>query len=513
MPVPSWNYRLLLILLVSAALRIGLAVDGGQFFFGDENRHERGVALYHALRTGDTAGIKAALMRPEHIGFTLIGAGITGLQHLTAQFTGQGDWHQPENVIFTMPLAAAWLALFSALNIGLLHAVARRAGADGNEAAWAALLMAASNTGLYFSRHFLPYDAAMSAMLAALWAGARGRHSLATGALAGIAYHIYNGYWYLVPVVLTLHALAKDHGQPAASRLRRLLVAGTGSAVVVALPVLIGFALTGPDYWQTMVAFSGTVNQGLYAEGWSLPWEYLGHSEGLLGGAVLLAIVAAALVARRAGEAPGRLAQIGLLGVALAYVWLVLFSVGLGKFVVYARTVKPFIPFLGLAGGWALARLLAGRPQLAAAATAAICLMAALQFAPHFGRIFPAEAEVRILREFGNPKRSLAVSGSLYTPLALPVQRPELILVNAQMLYPVRSYLGYPAGHTIVSLEHPLSYPPFQYECHNPRERALLRENDIRLRLIRLSAPDDIPDDPPPSLRFTAADRPDGRRN
>jgi len=57
------------------------------------------------------------------------------------------------------------------------------------------------------------------------------------------------------------------------------------------------------------------------------------------------------------------------------------------------------------------------------------------------------------------------VAGSLYAPLALPVQRPDLVLVNAQLLYPVRDYIGYPAGLTLVSLEHPLSYLPFQYEA------------------------------------------------
>jgi len=273
-----------------------------------------------------------------------------------------------------------------------------------------------------------------------------------------------------------------------------------------------GLALDGRNYWQTMVAFSGTVNQGLYTEGWNLPWEYLWHAEGVLGLGLLLVIAVAALRARRSGSDFNLPAKLGLLGLGMSYGWLVLFSVGLGKFVVYARTVKPFVPFVCLAGGWALGRLLAGRPRLVqAGAAAAVCTLAFLQFLPHFGRVFPAEAEVRILREFGNPKHSLSVTGSLYAPLALPVQRPDLALVNAQLLYPVRGYLGYPPGTTLLSLEHPLSYPPFQYESHNPRERALLREHDIRIRLIKLSEPASIPDDLPPALRFTAADRPDGR--
>jgi len=59
--------------------------------------------------------------------------------------------------------------------------------------------------------------------------------------------------------------------------------AGAGAALALLIPILAGLAVAGPDYWRTMVAFSGTVNQGNYAEGWSLPWEYLWHSEGWLG--------------------------------------------------------------------------------------------------------------------------------------------------------------------------------------------------------------------------------------
>jgi len=111
------------------------------------------------------------------------------------------DWQRPENV--TSPTRWRRLAgAFSVLNIWLVHAISRRAGADATAATWAALLMACSNTGFYYARHFLPYDAALSCALLAVWTGLDGRRSFATGLLAGAAYHMYNGYWYLVPVVL-----------------------------------------------------------------------------------------------------------------------------------------------------------------------------------------------------------------------------------------------------------------------------------------------------------------------
>ncbi len=506
---PNYHRHLLVALLGGAIiLRLVLTGCGGQFFFGDENRHERGVALYQALRLGDFTGVQTALIQPGHIGFILLGAGLTGLQHLGAQLTPHHDWRQPENLIFTYPIGAGWLAMFSVLNIWLVHRICRRAGAGAAEAGWAALFMACSNTGFYYARHFLPYDAALSFALGAIWAGLD-RRSFAAGLLAGTGYHLYNGYWYFVPIVLALPLLAEA---PDRSRLRQLVVAGAGAALVVTAPILAGLALAGRSYWQSVLAFSGTVNQGLYSEGWSLPWEYFWHSEGLLGLAILLGITCALLAAGRSGRGVEWRVRLWLGIIAMSYGWLVLFSMGLEKFVVYARSVKPLVPFFCLAGGWAAARLLTNQPRATRLLATGCCITAAAHFAPHFTRMFPSEVEIGILRDVGNPKHTLSVAGSLYAPLSLPVQRPDLVLANAQMLYPVRDFIDYPAGITVLSVEHPLSYLPFQYESHNPRERTLLRIHDIRIRLIKLTQPDNIPDDLPTLLRFTSSDQPDGRR-
>jgi hypothetical protein len=129
----------------------------------------------------------------------------------------------------------------------------------------------------------------------------------------------------------------------------------------------------------------------------------------------------------------------------------------------------------------------------------------------HVTRLFPREVELQVLGEVGIPKHALSVTGTLYRPLALPVTRPNLALVNAQFLFPVRDYAGYPAGRVLFSLPHPLAYAPYQYDGHSPRERALLRGHDLAIRLILLENPAAVPDHPPPSSLFTGQDRPDGR--
>ena len=498
-----------IILVASAVARVFLCAGGGQYFFGDEGRYDRGMQLYLGIASGDLHGVRGIVALPDHALFPWVGALATAAQHLLAHATQFGDWgRHPEYAGFTVWLGACFLSLFSVLNIFLVHRLSRALGADPEEALWAALAMAVSNSAFYYARHLLPYDCALSAALAAMVVGAgapgAGR-AAASGLLAGCAYHLYNGYWFLAPVVLLVFAGA-SWGQPRRSRLACAWAAGF--ALGIGVPLLAGSLAGGIQYWRTLAAFSGTVTQGLFAEGWSLPWAYLWASEGCAGAALAACVALALIRARRPLEPRVRFI---LAALGAAYGLLVLSSVIMEKFVVYGRTVKPLVALLCILAGWALRGLIGGRAWLKGAAAAALLASGIIHFAPHFSRVFPRDVEVAVLRNLGNPKHSLSVSGSVYIPLPLPVARADLVLVNAQMLFPVRAYIGYPAGRTLLRFEHPLSYPPYQFEGYTPMQRDLLSTEDISIRLIRLSDPGRVPDDLPVALRFQNRERPTGR--
>lgn len=492
-------------------LRALLTAQGGQFFFGDEQRYDRGVALYRAIAGGDGSGVRAVLAQPEHPLFNIVVAGLTAGQHGLAQFTRYGDWSHGENVGFTLWIGAVLLAGFSALNIFWVNRLARATGASDAEAAWAAALLAAAHTPLCYVRHLLPYECALGAALAGLAVGltrATLARAFACGLLGGAAAGLYHGYWFLVPVVWLAHA---GWWRREPNRVRLAAASVLGAGVALALPVAVGSLAGGRAYWSTLTAFSASATQGLFAEGWSLPWQFLWASEHLAGAFVLAYMILAAARTRRAGESWPARVTLWLLSLAGIYGLLTLFSTMLGRFVVYGRSVLPFVPFLALLGGWAFARLLGRRPLAHAVAGLAVVTIAALHYATHFALTFPRELEIAVLRQYGNPKRALTFSGSVYVPLAAPVTRPELVLVNAQFLYPLREPVPLPAGDTVLRFEHPLALPALQFEGHTPRERALLRTSDSAMRLIRLTQPAATPDHPPPALRFQAADRATGR--
>lgn len=493
------------LLLVTMGLRVGLALDGGQYFFGDEARHTRGLELYLALTEGRWEEVRAVLSMHEHAAFTWLVAALGPLQHALAGLRGLGDWSDPGALFASAGLGAALLAGISVSSIALVHRLARDGGAGENEALLAAGLMAVSNTLTYSARHLLPYDVALTTWLGSLVLLQRGgpRAVVVSGLLAGLTHHLYNGYWFLVPVT---GALALGLFRSGPQRWPRWAGWGLGTMAGFALPAAIGWLAGGAAYWQNLQAFSQTVVQGLFAEGWSLPWAYLWHSEQVLG---LLVVVAFAGALAR-DRPPARVGH-AFLAIGLVYVLLCLMSTGLERFVVYGRTVRPLVPLFCLAGGWALGRWMVRWPRLRLMPAAAVAGLGLIALLPHFGRPFPRETELHVLTTFGQPKHALSFSGSIYRPLRLPVTRPELALVDAQMLYPIREHAGPPPGTEIFSLPHPLAYAPYQYEGHTPRERGLLRRHPPRIRLVRLGQPDTVPDHPPPAQVFSEADRPDGR--
>ncbi len=474
--------------VVAWAARVALCFRGGQLFVGDEGRYLQGLNLYYALSQGRGAEARWLLSLPDHQLFIWLCALIAPLQHAAGSLFGWGDWTVQANIGHGLPLGAAVLSFASAALIPAIYILARRLGSSEFQAGWSAVFVAGSNTLFYMSRHFQPYDTAVLLWLCSLLLGDGTRRTgwFLAGLVGALNFFLYTGYWFLPPLTGAW-----------VLRRQRALVPGlwwaAGSALGVSIPLAVGWWAGGPVYWHYLRWFSNSVKLGLFSEGWSLPWEYLWHTEGWAG-AALLGLMATVLWIRRRAIPAYVVAALALF--VGCYALMVFGSVGLERFVVYGRTCRPLVPLLAVVAAWGFATVLPERRPVQLAALGAVLLCTFPRLAENYVRVFPREIEARVVAEYGNPKRAVSFSGTLYSRMQAPVDRPDLALCNAVNLYPIRAYGGLPAGRTLLSFPHPLAFRPYQYEGHTPRERMELRAHDIAIKLIALDQPGDVPDFP-----------------
>ena len=486
----GYRTALLLLLLAALALRLVLVLRGGQRYFPDENRYLRCFILMRHLARGELGrGADYILQNPDHTGFILVGLVPALAHHGLLKAAGQPV--TKESLDETLWIPAAVLSVCSVACVALVHAIARRAGAEEAEALAAALLMASAATMTYVARHLLPYDASMALALFALWVGLRPQpgpgRSVLVGLIAGAAFLTYNGYWLIALTAVAVHSVWGVTG------VRDVVGRGAAAAAgLAALPVALTLASLmrglGP-YLRKMARFSrGAATQTDFHEGWSLPWAYLWHAEhGLL---VVFAAAAVGLGVWRKREPATAARGLRWLATAAAlYLVMVLLSDGLERIGTFGRLARQLVPLLCLAtaaGAAVLSSSPAGRKVLAGGALV-VAVQAGFNLAPPLAQRFPREVEREVTAIHGPVSRSDTVVSGHDDDLLVPGSR--FVLLNARYLFPVRGIKPPPPGRTLYATPHPVQYLPYQYEGYVPEERALLREHDVSMRLIDTGSP------------------------
>ena len=479
---------LFLLLGLSAGLRFALAFSGGQRFCPDEDRYLRSFVLFAHLERGEWGpAIDYLLDHPDHTGFIVVGVVPAAIQRLL--ITSRGSAINRGAVDATGCLPAMLLSLASVASIALVYAIARRACSDDEEAVSAALLMACANSMFYYSRHLLPYDAALVQALFALYFGLDERggaaRSLAVGLLAGLAFLTYNGYWIITAIALGVHVLWRP--RPFAAAVRRGAIAGLGLAALPLALEVVSALRNGSSYLVAMERFSrAAATQADFGEGWSLPWAYLWHAEH---GLSILLLLGCALALRAAARERGTLARRAILGVGgalVVYGLIVLFSTGLGRIGAWGRQVRQMLPFLCIATACGVTHLLRAAPRgQRAMRVAAVGLLAqaAANFYTPLSLHFPRDVAGDVVAEYGEVSRDTTILGASNRDIILK-GRPRYVLVNAGYLHPIGGTRPAPEGRTLLRFEHPLTFLPYQYEGFLPGERSILRTSDISIRLI-----------------------------
>lgn len=474
-----------------------LAWRGGQFYFPDEVRYLRSRALLLSLsHGGDQPSIWDDLLsRPEHLGHVVIGLAGEVARFAAGRLAGLPDCTAvtPESPFW---VAAALLSFASVAAIGLTYGLARRVGADDEESLLAAALLACSTTLFYYARHLVPYDSALALALLAAWVGLRPDpgplRSLVVGLCAGLAFLSYNGYWVSAAVAIGLHLTAWPRS--ARELLRRALLAGLSVAALPVVLELVTRARHVTPYHVFLRSFSGTVTQGDFPEGWSVPVEYLWHAEHGLLLVWLAGVVGVAWLALRGWPAARSRGLRWLAAAAVIYLLLALGSSLLGAFVVYGRLARQLVPYLCLAtacaASGARSRGWLRRDRIGLAGG-----LLGLQFVANAGHLFaqryPGDFEREVWERYGTVARASTLAGCCWEfdtdriyRHGAPSPMPHYVLLNSSYLYPVRGRQQAPPGREMLAAAHPVQFVPYQYESYGPGERMLLRTTDVRMRLV-----------------------------
>ncbi len=493
------RWGLPVLLALAWALRAVLAWRGGQFYFPDEARYFRSHELlrYFWFPNAYPSPFDELLSHPEHIGYVAIGTVAEALRYLGGALMGLPDYSavRPESPFW---LSAALLGGASVGSIGLIYALAIRAGADRIEALFAALLAACSTSLFYYSRHLVPYDSALALALLAAWVGIHPRPrpslSILVGMLAGLAFLTYNGYWLSGAIAIGLHLAYRRATLP------RMALRAALSGIGLTIPFLALSVLTtlrdAPSLYESLGAFATTVTQGAFSDGWTFPWEYLWHAEHGLLLAWLLGVLGVCLGLWRGWPAARTRGLLWLAAATGIYLLLALGSAVLEEFVIYGRLARQLAPYLCLATAYAAHQLwLRGKPGRVAVGAA--CGLVALQFGlnlvPVYQQRFPGDLE-RASAPYAPLFRDSTLEGCCgsfdsdnFYRQGIPSDGgfdPRYVLLNTSYLYPVYGSRPRFEGREILVAAHPIQFLPYQYESYNPDERATFRAADVRMRLL-----------------------------
>lgn len=479
------------ILAVSLLLRWALILQGGQNYFSDEGRYETSRAFVKLAADGNfSEAFSQFFIAPEHLGFKIIGI----VPALVEQFTGE-----------SLAIPALFFSLFSVANLYLIYKISKRTGVTDHESLVALILAASSMSLLYFSRHLLPYDTALTFGLLAVYVALNKKPntktSLACGTLGFACFITYNGYWSLAALgmfIMSLRGgLRRDSVEiptkqsPATSGifktwannfLQKGSLVATGFILPASLLFVLAF-LAGTNLLTEYRSFSSTVNQGSFNEGWSLPFEYFWHAEHWLF-IVLIALSIFAVAQAIKQRDNSLILWAGC--IALIYACLVIPSVLLHSFVVYGRLARQIMPFLILLSASGLARLEQNFPfgqKLLRAVMLIVVIQAAWNYKASFNLWYP--------REFAQEAQTLQHDFH-FSEKRLTFGAPTLCQNNGYIIENVKRFEIPPEpnpiiqGELFLSAPHPDNFLPYQYEGYTPEQRQIFRELKPEMRFYKV---------------------------
>lgn len=456
-------------LFVALILRWVLIFRGGQYYNSDETRYEVSREAARFLVQGQLGeALKQYTISPEHLGFKVIGL----LPALLEQVTGP-----------SLAMPAMFFSIFSLFNLYIIYLLSRATSRSPTEPLFALAFAASSQSLLYYARHLFPYDASLSWGLLALYIPLVRNKTITASFLCGVlsflCFITYNGYWPLAGFVMLAHILMD--GKKLTGILWKTVVTGLGFAIPLGLLILT-MLLSGRDLISAYQLFATSITQGLFEEGWSIPFEYFWYTEYtiflILGALAILAVI-------RPSQDQRRYTGLWAGGILFIYICLIIPSV-MEYFVVYARLARQMFPFLILLAAHGLIQLehrVAQSRQMTQIIFVVIFVQAAWNYSAAyrvgFPRDFAAEAQVRF-------------PGFEFSSKRLAYGAPVICQHNGYMIENTKFYVAPPEripevqGQLLLSASHPVNYLPYLYEGDPPDFRQTYRALKLSMNFYKV---------------------------
>jgi hypothetical protein len=476
-PGSRWRRLSAATLVVAAILRVILVFRGGQFSQLDENRYDDSRAAALEISQGHLIrGIALPLEGGDHVGYKVLGTIPALVEHAAG---GDRAW-----------IPGLFFGAFSVVVIGLLGGIAWRLSGSRQVQFWAVLGAACSGSLFYFARHLLPYDASMCLILAgvyvALGSPTHRRRWFMSGALVGLGFLTYYGYWTLGGFALAFAAVCGTHGR-GRNYLRGLLLhsalLAAGLAAALALPVAINHLWGTGHMVQGARNLSGSIVTGDF-RGHVVPWEYLWYTD-YQELPIAVAFMAWGLLKTWSGPSvplserwrePQTVNAACFLGV---YAMFIVTGTLLHKFAVHDRLIRQLLPFMILGFAFGAARWIEGANETRArgfrtwALAAALAANAAFAFSTPLAQEWPGPFRRR--GDLILMKRSDPVSADSY-----------FRYVNVLQFYYEPEVLKVRPLETLLSAPHFFQYRPYLYEAKTPEDRARREAVDSSMRLVKV---------------------------
>jgi hypothetical protein len=185
-----------------------------------------------------------------------------------------------------------------------------------------------------------------------------------------------------------------------------------------------------------------------------------------------------------------------LAGILFIYFCLLIPSVLLHLFVVYARLARQMIPFLVLLSAQGLVQL-EHRPRIGGKLVALVLLLISIQGAWNFSRAyaltypreFVALAQIKY-PEFEFSSKRLAFGAPVIC------LNHEYIMQNAKYYVDPPQEIPQVQGELLLSASHPVNFLPHQYDGFTPAARRIFRAQNLRMNFYRVDEEVPSRDDP-----------------